>query len=103
MRIALCSRSGDIIEPLIQPQWYLNCQDLAKVSKKQVQGGKMKILPEQYTNDWYRWLGKTIHYKNVGICRLIQFYRQYTRLVYIKTVMVGSRDTCLPDQAECAT
>ncbi|KAG1360302.1 hypothetical protein G6F62_000102 [Rhizopus arrhizus] len=56
MRIALCSRSGDIIEPLIQPQWYLNCQDLAKVSKKQVQDGKMKILPEQYTNDWYRWL-----------------------------------------------
>lgn len=58
MRIALCSRSGDIIEPLIQPQWYLNCQDLAKISKKQVEDGKMKILPEQYTQDWYRWLGK---------------------------------------------
>ncbi|CAO3700745.1 unnamed protein product [Rhizopus stolonifer] len=56
MRIALCSRSGDIIEPLIQPQWYLNCQDLAKISKKQVEDGKMKILPEQYTQDWYRWL-----------------------------------------------
>ncbi|KAG1178588.1 hypothetical protein G6F70_001595 [Rhizopus microsporus] len=56
MRIALCSRSGDIIEPLLQPQWYLNCRELANVSKKQVEEGKMRILPETYTQEWYRWL-----------------------------------------------
>lgn len=28
MRVAICSRSGDIIEPLLQPQWWvrrINC------------------------------------------------------------------------------
>ncbi|KAI9306943.1 tRNA synthetases class I-domain-containing protein [Cunninghamella echinulata] len=56
MRIAICSRSGDIIEPLLQPQWYIDCKSLAKVSKKQVESGAVNIYPENYTQEWYRWL-----------------------------------------------
>ena len=29
MRIGLCYRSKDIIEPLLRPQWYINCQDIS--------------------------------------------------------------------------
>jgi valyl-tRNA synthetase len=25
MRIGICSRSKDIIEPMVKPQWYINC------------------------------------------------------------------------------
>lgn len=25
MSIGFCSRSGDVIEPIIRPQWYVNC------------------------------------------------------------------------------
>ncbi|CAN0032499.1 unnamed protein product, partial [Heterosigma akashiwo] len=29
MRLGLCSRSNDIIEPLLTPQWYVNCSSMA--------------------------------------------------------------------------
>ncbi|KAI9497019.1 tRNA synthetases class I-domain-containing protein [Zychaea mexicana] len=56
MRIALCSRSGDVIEPLLQPQWYVSCSELAGISKNQVENGLMKIHPSNHVQDWYRWL-----------------------------------------------
>lgn len=30
MRLKKCSRSGDIIEPLMKPQWWADMKDLAK-------------------------------------------------------------------------
>lgn len=30
MQIPLCSKSGDIIEPVLKPQWWVNCTPLAK-------------------------------------------------------------------------
>ena len=29
MVIPMCSRSKDVIEPLLKPQWYVNCTDMA--------------------------------------------------------------------------
>lgn len=29
MRLGRCSKSNDIIEPLLKPQWYVNCKDMA--------------------------------------------------------------------------
>ncbi|KAI7856089.1 tRNA synthetases class I-domain-containing protein [Circinella umbellata] len=56
MRVALCSRSGDVIEPLLQPQWYVRCSDLAGTAKAQTENGMMKIHPAGHVQDWYRWL-----------------------------------------------
>ncbi|KAF7732289.1 hypothetical protein EC973_005184 [Apophysomyces ossiformis] len=56
MRVAVCSRSGDVIEPMLQPQWYIRCKDLADISKTQVQEDAMRIHPEHHTQEWYRWL-----------------------------------------------
>eukprot|EP01036_Dinobryon_divergens_P032131 gene32131-41661_t len=52
MRIGKCSRSGDIIEPMLTPQWYVNCTSMAARSIE----GKLKILPEMHEATWYRWL-----------------------------------------------
>lgn len=30
MRLAFCSRSGDVIEPIIRPQWWINCSEISK-------------------------------------------------------------------------
>jgi valyl-tRNA synthetase len=30
MVLSVCSRSGDIIEPLLKPQWWVNCDSMAK-------------------------------------------------------------------------
>ncbi|KAG0181230.1 hypothetical protein DFQ29_008933 [Apophysomyces sp. BC1021] len=56
MRIAICSRSGDVIEPMLQPQWYIRCKELANISKRQVEEGAMKIHPDHHVQEWHRWL-----------------------------------------------
>ena len=45
MRLGICSRSGDILEPMITPQWYVNCDSMAKRSTDAVRNGDLKILP----------------------------------------------------------
>lgn len=57
MRIGFCSRSKDIVEPMLKPQWWMNCKDLAKQSYDAVVEKRLKILPEFYEQTWYRWLG----------------------------------------------
>ena len=56
MRLGLCSRSGDIIEPMLTPQWYVNCTSMAQRSIDAVRSGELKILPAMHEATWYRWL-----------------------------------------------
>eukprot|EP00438_Fugacium_kawagutii_P019492 Skav235625 [mRNA] locus=scaffold358:299341:304444:+ [translate_table: standard] len=66
MRLGFCSRSKDIIEPYLKPQWWMNCKDLADRSVtwlsfatcqvKAVRNGDLKILPEFHHQTWYNWL-----------------------------------------------
>ena len=46
MVIQKCSKSGDIIEPMVKAQWWINCKDVAKRTKDDVNSGKIKIIPE---------------------------------------------------------
>ncbi len=34
MAIGLCSRSDDIVEPVIRPQWWVRCKEIAQRSVK---------------------------------------------------------------------
>lgn len=56
MRLATCSRSGDIIEPLLLPQWWVSCKELATESAEAVRKGEIEIIPEQHKAIWYNWL-----------------------------------------------
>ena len=56
MRIGKCAKTNDIIEPLIKPQWYVDCKDLAARSVKAVREGELKLVPEFYNDEWFRWL-----------------------------------------------
>lgn len=56
MRLGICSRSGDIIEPMLTPQWYVNCNSMAEKALSAVRNGELKILPEMHEATWYRWL-----------------------------------------------
>jgi len=56
MRIGICSRSKDIVEPRLVPQWYVNCKDAAARGVEAVRKGELKIIPKQFEGDWYRWL-----------------------------------------------
>lgn len=56
MRLGLCSRTGDIIEPMLKPQWWVNCSGMAQKASQAVKDGDLKILPEFHKDTWFRWL-----------------------------------------------
>ncbi|CAI9285514.1 unnamed protein product [Lactuca saligna] len=59
IRLGVCSRSNDVIEPMIKPQWYVNCNGIAKEALDVVMdenNKKIDILPKQYAAEWKRWL-----------------------------------------------
>lgn len=45
MRLGTCQRSKDVIEPMIKPQWYVNCSDISKPMIDAVKTKKLKITP----------------------------------------------------------
>lgn len=56
MRLGICSRSGDVIEPLVKPQWFINCDQMAKDAMAAVTNKDLTILPESHEKTWFRWL-----------------------------------------------
>ncbi|KAL2514378.1 Valine--tRNA ligase [Forsythia ovata] len=59
MRLGICSRSNDVVEPLIKPQWYVNCKSMAQQALDAVMDDtsrRMEIIPKQYIAEWKRWL-----------------------------------------------
>jgi valyl-tRNA synthetase len=57
MRLGLCSRSGDIIEPMTTPQWFVNCDSMAASALKVVEDGDLTLLPSTHEHTWKYWLG----------------------------------------------
>jgi len=56
MRLGRCSKSNDIIEPLMKPQWYVNCKNMAERSCEAVRKKELRIIPEQHERTWFDWL-----------------------------------------------
>lgn len=56
MVVPMCSRSKDVIEPLLKPQWYVSCQQMADDSVKAVREGELRIIPDFHIKTWYQWL-----------------------------------------------
>ncbi|KAG5390872.1 hypothetical protein IGI04_032413 [Brassica rapa subsp. trilocularis] len=59
MRLGLCQRTSDVIEPMIKPQWYVNCSTIAKEALDVAtndENKKLEFIPKQYTAEWRRWL-----------------------------------------------
>ncbi|XP_076670453.1 valyl-tRNA synthetase isoform X1 [Andrena cerasifolii] len=56
MVVPICSRSKDVVEPLMKPQWYVRCGEMAAKAMEVVQSGELKIIPDQYKKIWYHWM-----------------------------------------------
>lgn len=56
MRIGFCSRSKDLIEPVLRPQWYVDTTEMAARAVKAVEDGDLRLVPEAYNDVWYHWL-----------------------------------------------
>ncbi|KAK0259952.1 hypothetical protein LTR91_000497 [Friedmanniomyces endolithicus] len=56
MSIPLCSKSKDVIEPVMKPQWWMHMKPLAEPAIQAVKSGKIKIQPANSENTYYRWM-----------------------------------------------
>ena len=56
MRIGTCAKTGDIIEPYLKPQWYVDCKDMAARACEAVRSKELTIIPESEEKTWFRWL-----------------------------------------------
>ncbi|CAG0894558.1 unnamed protein product, partial [Cyprideis torosa] len=56
MVVPVCSRSKDIVEPLIKPQWYVRCDEMAKRAVDSVANGDLRLIPDSSVKTWNRWM-----------------------------------------------
>eukprot|EP00794_Sanderia_malayensis_P015714 gene15714-17299_t len=56
MVIPVCSRSKDIVEPLLKPQWYVDCREMAENAVNVVRSGELKIIPSSHEKTWFSWM-----------------------------------------------
>lgn len=56
MTIPICSRSKDVVEFLVRPQWFLKCSEMAAQAVEDVREGKLKIEPRSFNKVWFHWL-----------------------------------------------
>jgi valyl-tRNA synthetase len=56
MTLRICSRSKDVIEPLLKPQWYVSMKDMAAKAYNAVESGELIINPKLSENEFKRWM-----------------------------------------------
>uniref|UniRef100_UPI0037E89958 valine--tRNA ligase, mitochondrial n=1 Tax=Semicossyphus pulcher TaxID=241346 RepID=UPI0037E89958 len=56
MTLPVCSRSGDVIEPLLKKQWFVRCDEMAKEAVQAVEDGRLQIIPHFHSKTWKSWL-----------------------------------------------
>eukprot|EP01114_Cavostelium_apophysatum_P004351 TRINITY_DN1456_c0_g1_i1.p1 TRINITY_DN1456_c0_g1~~TRINITY_DN1456_c0_g1_i1.p1 ORF type:complete len:1062 (+),score=371.97 TRINITY_DN1456_c0_g1_i1:313-3498(+) len=56
MSLGICSRSKDVIEPIVKPQWYVKCKEMGTRAADSVRNGELEIIPPIWKDTWYRWM-----------------------------------------------
>ena len=56
LSVGHCYRCQTIIEPYLTPQWFVDIKPLAKPAISVVQEGKIRIIPEGWSNSYFAWM-----------------------------------------------
>jgi valyl-tRNA synthetase len=59
-QIPRAQRGGEIIEPMISTQWFVDIQPLAEKALAAVKEGRIEIIPERFKKVYYNWM-ENIH------------------------------------------
>lgn len=59
MSIPVCSRTGDVIELMLKPQWFINCKDMGQRALESLQSGHVCIDPSNHVPAWNKWFENT--------------------------------------------
>lgn len=56
LKVPMCERSGEVVEPLLTDQWYVSIKSLAEPAIKAVEDGQIQFVPKQYENMYFSWM-----------------------------------------------
>ena len=56
MAIGKCYRCKTVVEPYLSPQWFVKIQPLADPAIKVVEEGRIRLIPEGWTNNYLGWM-----------------------------------------------
>ncbi|KAK3708441.1 hypothetical protein LTR37_011537 [Vermiconidia calcicola] len=56
MVIPICSKSKDVIEPVMKPQWWMHMKPLAEPAIEVVKNGTIKLMPSNSESTYIRWM-----------------------------------------------
>jgi len=56
MSIPRSQRGGEIVEPMISTQWFVDIKPLAKAAIEAVRDGRIKIIPERFEKVYFNWM-----------------------------------------------
>lgn len=56
LNVPRSQRGGEIIEPLVSRQWFVDAEPMAKMALASVRSGRIKIVPERFVKVWENWL-----------------------------------------------
>ena len=54
--VGCCYRCGNVVEPLISPQWFVKMEPLAKKAIEVVEDGRIKFVPERFSKTYLNWM-----------------------------------------------
>ncbi|MDH5739445.1 MAG: valine--tRNA ligase [Nitrospira sp.] len=56
MAVGKCYRCKTVVEPSLSPQWFVNIKPLAEPAITAVEDGRIRIIPEGWTNNYLGWM-----------------------------------------------
>ena len=56
MAMGKCYRCKTVVEPYLSPQWFVKIKPLAKPAMRAVEDGRIRIVPEGWTNNYLGWM-----------------------------------------------
>jgi valyl-tRNA synthetase len=56
MALGKCYRCKTVVEPYLSPQWFVNIKPLASPAIEAVETGKIRIIPDGWTNNYLGWM-----------------------------------------------
>ena len=56
MKVPRSQRGGEIVEPMISTQWFIDVQEMAAKALRAVQEERIEIIPERFKKVYYNWM-----------------------------------------------
>jgi valyl-tRNA synthetase len=56
MKVPRSQRGGEVVEPMISTQWFVDVQEMADAALQVVREGQIDIIPERFKKVYYNWM-----------------------------------------------